>query len=599
MPRQFEYDYQGPALDFPSLTAMVPGARTGQVLIASGLALFFVAFVLIQAGKRPRLATLLSLLSPCVLALGMFVLSQRFIDELFINLKHPWNLYHNGRFSFSSQEMIDGTVEIFYYSLLTPFAWSHRSLLLANYVLGMLITLGHVSLCWLLLAELKPLGRLFGAAFFALDGQILWILSSGFGNGLVSLAVLFCLWLQYRERYRSSLVVAALLPLVRIDAVVLGAIVLWADWRLRKRLPILAALGMVLSLLAVFGLTRILYGHWMLTPALFKSNIDTSYFLSLNRKEVVSIFTRMFAPFLLISLVLLPFALLFARTERLMGILKYYAPPALLLLIAITCTTNSMAAVWFAERYVLSSCVILIIPAIWLAARTLAQVAPVGVSRSIVLVPLVLLPLILSWRLGFVLVSHPTSVPFGRRIDYLSSGGIILDRLLPRDWTVAAHEVDSVGYFTDRPILDLWGYTNRDIATSRKRNKVLVKSNCHYFQTVRPDVLWLATEDKATLNDDQSILKGLDREGPEEFYPNLNNIGWLCQAGDLVELIDTYTPFVLRNRDRVTVLFVRNDRVPAFRAALAGEGYGLAREREFSRQKFEESYHILQPDGCS
>ena len=91
-----------------------------------------------------------SLLVPLVLGTGMFFATRTMIDEVFVNLEHPWNLFHHGRFSFSSQEMIDGTVEIVYYGLLTPFAWSHDVLLIANYAFGLLIALGHIFVYWLL-----------------------------------------------------------------------------------------------------------------------------------------------------------------------------------------------------------------------------------------------------------------------------------------------------------------------------------------------------------------------------------------------------------------------------------------------------------------
>ena len=586
---------------FPPSSGWFPERARVQVLLGLGLFLFLAAFILIQTGRGRRLALFFSWFAPCVAALGMFVLTQRFIDELFINLKHPWNLYHHGRFSFSSQSMIDGTVEIFYYFTLTPFAGSQQALVTANYTFGMLITLGHVTVFWLLLQELPPLGRLFGVLFFALNGQILSVLSSGFGNGLVSLAFLLCILLQYRGRFRTALLVAALLPLVRIDAVVYGLTVLWSDWWLRRRLTIWPLVGLALSLLTVLGGTRLLYGHWMLTPALFKSNLDVEYLRALNRDEALSVIKEVFAPFMLIWMVLLPFGLAFAGTDRLMKIVRYYCLPAVVLLILITSTTNSISATWFSERYVLPSCVVLFVPAAWIAGRSIGQFAAGSLGRSFLVLPLVLVPLILSRQLGFVVVSHPSSLPFGHRIDFLSSGGIILDRVLPPDWTVAAHEVDSVGFYTERPILDLWGYTTRSIATSHTRNAVLGKSNCGYFQSVHPDVLWLATEDSSKLAAADSanyfVLANLGQKTVEDFFIYLNNIGYLCQAGDLVQLLATYAPVVLRDRDRVTVILVRNDRLAALQEILARQGYHLARERDISLEKLEKAYRARQANA--
>ena len=87
---------------------------------------------------------------------GVFVLSIKWVDEVFVNLEHPWNLRHHGRFSFSPAGMVDGTVELIYYGLLTPFAGTRADLIRANLGLGFVVGWLHLAIVWRLLRGLRP-----------------------------------------------------------------------------------------------------------------------------------------------------------------------------------------------------------------------------------------------------------------------------------------------------------------------------------------------------------------------------------------------------------------------------------------------------------
>jgi len=55
-----------------------------------------------------------------LLVLGILIQSFQYlyytayVDEVYVNLEHSWNLYHFGKLSFSPVSIVDGTVELFY-----------------------------------------------------------------------------------------------------------------------------------------------------------------------------------------------------------------------------------------------------------------------------------------------------------------------------------------------------------------------------------------------------------------------------------------------------------------------------------------------------
>lgn len=571
MTQVFEYTYAGQPITFPSVLAFLPTRSAGALILGAGLISFFATVLLIHLSRSSKLVVLATLLTVCLLATGMFMVTHLLIDEVFVNLEHPWNLYHHGRFSFSSQEMIDGTVEIPYYGFLTPFSGSHRSLLVANYVLGLIISIGHGLIVWRILDELTSLGRLLGTTFFLFNGAIAAVLSSGFGNGLVSLLLLLAILFQKQGRSRAALGIAAAMPLVRVDALLYGLCVLFADMRERRRVPVAALAGLGCAVAASLTAAKLMYDHWILTPALFKSNMDWNYFCSLGVRDLPIAVRQLSAPFLLVSLAAIPPAVLWSARSSIIERLKPYFLASILLLLFFTVQTG-FTAFWRPERYALGAYVVLAIAPAWLlgfAADYLRQ----GVEtlwRTFAIVPLVLLGAALSWHLGYIQLGHTTITH--QRVNGLASGGIILDNLLPPDWTVAAHEINSVGYFTERPIMDLWGYTNRSIATSRTRNAAKIKADESFLKTARPNVVWIATEETKNLH----VLKELAELGPK----GLTNQGFSTDV--MGRALPDYVPFILHHPDRMTVLFVRADCVQALQQFLDRQGFKLDLHRGVS-----------------
>jgi hypothetical protein len=144
---------------------------------------------------------------------GLFLNLYQLVDEVMINLEHSYNLKHFGKFSMSSTGWVDGTVEMLYYLLHAPFAWSQQSLVISNFAISFAIGWLHL---WLVARLFKydtdPALRTFALCGFALCSPLIVIFSSGFGNGLVSLLFLAAIVAAAEGRTAFSLALSGLFP---------------------------------------------------------------------------------------------------------------------------------------------------------------------------------------------------------------------------------------------------------------------------------------------------------------------------------------------------------------------------------------------------
>ena len=76
-------------------------------------------------------------------------------------------------------------------------------------------------------------------------------------------------------------------------------------------------------------------------------------------------------------------------------------------------------------------------------------------------------------------------------ISGLARAGMIIDKILPEEWSIAIHEMSTFSYFNDREIIDLWGYTNEEIANSNVCSTYnRIRSNPDTFWSKEPEVLF-------------------------------------------------------------------------------------------------------------
>ncbi|MEH2259716.1 hypothetical protein [Nostoc sp.] len=127
---------------------LIPSRNIGIVLWIFLLVLTFFYLAYRLNKEENKIDNLLSLLIPSFIYIGTFINTFGISDEVVVNLEHPYNLYHFGKFSMSPDMMIDGTVEVFYYLLHTPFAKSQSSLILGSFLISLIFGWLHIFVIW-------------------------------------------------------------------------------------------------------------------------------------------------------------------------------------------------------------------------------------------------------------------------------------------------------------------------------------------------------------------------------------------------------------------------------------------------------------------
>jgi hypothetical protein len=462
-------------------------------------------------------------------------------------------------------------VELVYYGLLTPLAVSRDSLVIGNFVVQTLLGAGVLVLIHGSLRAFAPTARLLAMAFVAVAVPLQQNFANGYGGGLVLLLTALAIRLASERRFVGAELVGALLPLVRVDAmlvvVALGSGIAWSG----RRVPWRLALGSVASLLLFSGVMQLSYGFVTPTPVVLREVSLGELVSALDRLPLALVMYPLYRPF---SVCILAMGLLALRRGE--GLPARLAGPMLVVLLA--AVPLFLLASFFSwnpalYRYFAAQDLV----AAWLAAHLVARTVQDGMSQIDV-----------AWRLRRAVMVFAVSVaslgtvgvatrgpyaPFGAetyvnqlpRMSLFAFAGVFLDRALPSDWRIATTEMNTFGFASGRPVLDLWGFSNREIALSEERGQWGLRVHSGLFLRERPEVLWVRTYDPEALRynfqENSPELLGRDPRTVVDGLARLPNTGpGLAQSGDLREVLRSYDVVRLfHEAGTVTLLLVRRD----------------------------------------
>lgn len=522
---------------------------------------------------------------------GLFVNLYALVDEVMINVEHPYNLWHFGKFSMSPESWVDGTVEMLFYLVHTPFAWSHQSLVVANFAITFLVGWLHLPLISRLLgAQASPVSRLLLLCGFALYGPLVTIFSSGFGNGLASLIFLAAVVEAVHGRTSQSLLVSGLLPLVRPDAVLVSlaniAVLAWTRRIERRHLRLIAV--PVLSMLAYFALYRWLYGHWVPIPVRFKSLTPAMLAMTDWGRLMARAGFYLLHPAHLAGWASLSF-LWFTRRNSIERVEPVRLVAAYALATAPICafyhftraTIGDFSYHTYARYWVPFELTLALTTLLVFANTPRWSRFPAWPLRTVLLVIL----------LATALVTGAGSLDKERgREDSVFAGGFT-QRYVPQDLRIATTEMNTFGYMLDRPILDLWGYSTPEIATSGTCNADRIRNNPAVFLSRAPDLYWPYWFTRSL--DPAHPRGGYDStETSFAAFHHTSRQGNLL--GDMRRVLTEYSVVVVdfpgrKGMDRLAYL-VRKPVVAPLLEELARHGIQQSRQRPIDWSVFEAAY---------
>jgi hypothetical protein len=577
-------NHTGEPFGFMLISEVLLSHKLGFLLIAAGLALALLGAWLKRRGESRALDGLTLAISSLVYA-GAFIACSVFVDEVFINLEHSYNLYHHGRFSYSPAQSVGGTVELLYYALLAPFARGQAGLIRADFALGGVVGWAHVALAWALLPKGRFAGNLVLMILFSLNYPLITVFGDGFGNCLVSLAIMVAIHGRLSGRLNRYLWCAALLPLIRPDALIYSAALFAVDG-LQSREPRWRHYAAAALAAAVyFSVYQLLFGRLLPIPIEFKSpSLPLLQFFGVWGGLRIATLLHDLPSLIGIAIVVF----LFFRGRN--------AETRFFVQLSIACAgifvfyKVTTYGVNYDGRYYVGFLLVLALAPLVCFGRPqnrdpvlepiIAGLLDGGLRGRLVLS---ILAMLLVGQYAATMKQHREMInyrAFMHAIDGYGIGGQLMERILPEGWSVATTELNSFGFMHEREIIDLWGYTNASIARSDWTSKEWgIKVDPDFFLKQRPIVYWHRTFREGT-------PESLCLENMEDFLllaPNLRKT--LGQLGDIPAVLTHYDPLVLKHGKWVTVMLVLRGHLQPFLDHLAGRQFELMRARPLDHGK--------------
>jgi hypothetical protein len=151
----------------------------------------------------------------------------------------------------------------------------------------------------------------------------------------------------------------------------------------------------------------------------------------------------------------------------------------------------------------------------------------------------------------------------------LSYAGQISEKIIAPDLSIASSEINTFGMMIpNREIIDLWGYTNPEIAKSKKFNPGRYHHNPDYFLKIKPDVFWVY----------QSPVNFADIEN---FVSNFDHFTHFKLLGDMNKVMDKYYPVLIHHPKKDLFYFVKKASFEKFESHLIENGYRLNQKRKW------------------
>ena len=429
-----------------------------------------------------------------VMALGSFTWSYGLTDEVFINLVHPLNLVLHGQFSFSPNAKLDGTVEPLFYAF-HALGGTRHGIIAVNFLLSYALYIGCGLLALMIIGRVNPLNdrrKCITLMTFASFPPVVFSASTGFGNVWLTFVFLVGLDGVLASRTWALITACLLLSVSRPEGICFAAILCMLSI-LRRGPFLIASVASIAGTALYFTFYSFYFGHWIPTPLYFKRLPDACWTAGGILPTALKLFWRGVGLFFLYETDETYFVGHYLRQQHWPAIHRLFWPSlagSTLILagayVAATAarpqhhlrSTRTLALIGFSLIISLASCVLYTAPPgsqggtsrYYLTSQVLVFVFASAVCwmridrphqrwlrtgiRALLALSLLTLP--------FTLKPRPI---FNRNFD-AHVGEFLRD--LPTDLSVSTSELDTLGYFADRSIYDLWGYVNTEISKSNQ-----------------------------------------------------------------------------------------------------------------------------------
>ncbi len=511
---------------------------------------------------------------------GVYVSTFFSYDETFINLDHIYNLYHFKKLSMSPNEMVNGTVDYIFCLLLLPFASTRELLLISNYALNFVFLFMHFWILYLYIKQKTKISFLI-LILFASYLPFTWIFGKGFGNNIVSLMFFYSLILYFENRIKKSLLIASFLPLLRPDAILYSFTFFFVHFLKEKKIELKYISICLINFSIFFLLTYLFYNQFIPTPMEFKSiSIKELYLINFD-----TFFDNLFKFYNLFFLVCFLLSYLLIKNNLEIFKIYYFFIPLFGIFVFYSLNPETYKFPRYSIGFLLIQSlffVFLIINnkiCLSFKNRINYEINLKFLSKYENLFSSIIIILIIP-----ILIYTQNTRFSENRIDALSIGGQIVEKIIPKNWNVSATELNTFGFSNDLEIYDMWGYSNKVIAKSKIRSVYNKKISPDLFLTVSPEIFWFRTRNTNFKN------HYITKKNPELILTQDNFSKDQNFLGDMNEILKFYDFYSLLYKTYDTLLLIRKDKKNLIFNNLNENKFNLDYSKGIDLQKFRKLY---------
>ncbi len=514
---------------------------------------------------------------------GIFICTLFFIDEVFVNLEHPYNLRNHGIFSNSPAELVNGTVDYLLYLVLTPFAYNREVLVLASYFLFYFIGLLHLILIYFYLKKIEVSNKFFFIIIFLSYLPFIWLIGKGFGNSIISLIFLISSIYFLKSNHKKSLLVASLLPLFRPDAILYSGVIFLVNFITKKKIYFAHSFLLIFNFFLYFIITKIYYDQWIPTPMLLKS----SFFDLFSYTDVVHFFNEFLKVHNISFFIFYLFIIFFVKKNELIKKLIIIYPFLFFIFLFYSINPGTQLTPRYSIGYFLYQILffVIIFSQKNISFNFFKKLEfQISFGKFFFGRRLIILTLVINFIILLPLKYIKDTRYNYSRIDNLAVGGQVVDYIFPKSWSIAITELNTFGFMNDRNIIDLWGYTNLEIAKSKIYSPVRNKINPNYFLEKKPDIFWFRTYNVNEVGYYYALKIPEKRATTDNMSKSTNNLG------DMLKVIKYYDMYVLYHGDYETILFSKKSLKSEILDVLINKGFSLKSFGNFKIDLFKSYY---------
>lgn len=514
---------------------------------------------------------------------GIFISTLFYIDEVFVNLEHPYNLRNHGFFSNSPSELVNGTVDYLLYLILTPFAFDREVLVVASYFLFYIIGILHLLIIYFYLKKIKINNKYFFIVIFFSYLPFSWLIGKGFGNSIISLLFLIALIYFLNSENKKSLLIASFFPLFRPDAILYSGVIFLINFLIKRKVHFLYCFVLLLNFFLYFLVTKYYYGQWIPTPMLLKA----SFFNLVSFSDIIFFFNEFLKIHNFLFFVFYLLILFFVNKNKLIKRLLLIYPFIFFIFLFYSINPGTQLTPRYSIGYFLFQILffILIFSQKTLKINIFNKFKfEFNLNNYLREKKLLLITLIINLLILIPLDYIKSSRYSYSRIDNLAVGGQFVDSIFPKTWSIAITELNTFGFMNDRNILDLWGYSNLDIAKSNIYSPSRNKINPKLFLEKKPDIFWFRTYNVNEQNHFRALEIPEKRATTDNMSKSTNNLG------DMINVIKYYDMYVVYHEKYETILFVRKLLKKRIYKILNNKGFILKSSGEFDINLFKYYY---------